>query len=378
MWRSQSFLFAAVGLLLMAAPASAQLSSRRPPLFNVHMFEAHERDEHSSDTFTGAALEATRAKVARRYTVSGTLRTRLRWSAREGLGGDVYSLEGHTLARLTPRATLTGTHRVSYAGRMGDDWTNQAGLTSGVTMGSVLGLTQRATSRLTLGLAYRVDRAAYEHDDRATLAQGVTVGLWRASSRYTTWQIAVDRGWAATTTATARTHMSTSAAVFQWQFRPHSDEHTTFAVTLRPTVSRSNTTRSIVWAGSLRADRRLSDTRRVSVSYERAVSLLDYAESPLVAHTIAATFDTRVHRRTNVSGTVYYSTGATRVGQVSGRSTRMNVSARVAVQFTPATGGFVEFTHIGSALHTPANVGSWSFARQTIRAGVILPVGTRR
>jgi hypothetical protein len=261
---------------------------------------------------------------------------------------------------------------------MGDDWTNQAGLTSGVAVGSVLGLTQRATSRLTLGLAYRVDHAEYEHDNRSTLAQGVTAGLWRASSRYTTWQVAVDRGWATTATSTGRTHMSTSATVIQWQFRPHSDEHTTLAVTLRPTVSRSNTTQSVVWAGSIRADRRLSDTRRVSVSYERAVSLLDYAEAPLVAHTIAATFDTRVHRRTNVSGTVYYSTGGTRVGRVAGRSTRMNISARAAVQFTPATGAFAEFTHVGSALHTPDDMDAWAFARQTLRVGIILPVGTRR
>lgn len=365
-------------VLAVAVPAAAQLSSRRPPLFNVHMYEGHERGQGASTTYTGAAIEATRAKVARRYTVSGTLRTRLRWSQADGLGSDVYSLEGHTLVRLTPRATLTGTHRASYAGRMGDDWSNQAGATSGATVGSVLGLTQRATSRLTLGLAYRIDRAGYAHEDRTTLAQGVTAGIWRASSRYTTWQVAVDRGWATTSVPSGRTHMSTSAAVVQWQYRPHSDEHTTLAVTLRPTVSQSATTRTIVWAGSVRADRRLSDTRRVSVSYERAVSLLDYVDAPLVAHTVAATIDTRVHRRTNLSGTVYYSTGATRAVQATGRSTRMNLSARVAVQFTPATSAFVELTHMGSALHTTDGHGAWSFGRQTVRLGLMVPVGTRR
>jgi hypothetical protein len=361
------FLMACVLGVMPGADVAAQTPGAKAPVLSIQMFEAHERDQ-GGRTYTGLSAEVARAKVARRYTMAATLRSRVRWTAGGPLAGDVQSLESRGTLRLSPRTTLTTTGRASYAARGGDDRAAETAATSGWSAGTTAALTRAASRRTTLGITYHFDRAGYAAQSRSVVTHGVGTGVWRAVNHYLTLQVGYDFTWS----RQARSH----AAVAQAIYRLPRHEGTSVTVTLKPTTSLGSIRRTTVLAGTIRLSHQLSETQRVALAYERSVSLLDLLVEPVVANVISGQFDARVQRFTTLSASAYYSAGSAARPDGPAQSHRLHASARVIAQLPTGLGLFAEFTRVDTTLDgSPVASADWSFSRTTFRLGATMTLG---
>lgn len=304
------------------------------------MDEAHERGTAGTRTQAGVMVVATRSHQERRFSMAGTARARARGA---------QSLEGTSRIQLSSKTTLGSTYRVSYATREGDDVGTSGWSSSGLAAATTLGLAHQVSRRTTVGVSYRFDRVRYLRDSPATVAQGAGVGIWRAHSRYLTWQAGYDFGWSGT-----RSH----AAVLQAQYRLPRHEGTSVTVALRPTTSVGGVQRTSVVAGLVRVDHTLDARRRIGFGYERSVSLLELSDRAVVADVFSAHLDART-RRLSVNASL-----------LAARSRRMNAMVRMNLRVSPRAALFGEFTHAGNGRLS-------AFTRTTVRFGATLTLTGR-
>jgi hypothetical protein len=329
-----------LGVLGSPLAAQAQTPVRVLPGLTLQIDEAHERGNTGTRTQSGVMAVATRSYQKPRFVVGGTARARVRGT---------QSLEGTSRIQLSSRTTLGSTYRMSYATREGDVVGASGWSSSGFAAATTSGLAHQVSRRTTVGVSYRFDRVRYLPASPATLAQGVGVGIWRAHSRYLTWQAGYDFGWSG-----ARSH----AAVLQARYQLPHHEGTAVTLALRPTISVGGVQRTSVVAGLVRVDHVLDEHRRIGFGYERSVSLLEFSDRAVVADVISAHLDART-RRLSVAASV-----------LAARSRRINAVVRVNLRVAPRAALFGEFTHAGYG-------GGSSFTRTTVRFGATLAVTGR-
>jgi len=358
-------------------PDSSAPGTRRPWV-TLRLYEAIDREPESNAAYAGAQVDMVRRLVRPRVSVTGAVRSRLRWQGSgRPAGTDAHGGTLHLEARLTPRLRATVDQQVLYAPRPQDEWTATGGLMTGLALSTQAGLTRDVTRRTRWTMGYRREAIRFSGGSRTASAQVMTVGVDRTMTRRLTLRVQMQQGWSANDAGAMATRLRTQAGDVQVRWQTSNTPGTTVTLRLAPTHS-ATTQRldsqvildrtSIVYTGGVRVDRRLSDRRAFGLSYERTLTALEGYDDPIVTDAVGGHLDWGTVGRSIARLSVFYARGRPGLQPVDGRTQTFTVASSAGWRLTPRLSLLAEISR-----HTFTVTGPRASAieRTTFRAGMV-------
>lgn len=380
------------GMQMLAGQAQAQERAasapqpvvNRTPVFSVQLSDAVDREQRNDASYVGLGLTAQRTLFRPRVSLDITGASRLRvYHSGSSLVKDAQSVDNRLRVVVSPRTTLTATHRVSWLPTLNAPVASTAGVIPGLTTGASLGLARQWSRRTTGALTYRYDRVSFAGEDRVATSQGASGAISRTTRRNLMWQAAYDLSRALTTSPSNTSAFRTHAAGVQVKYNRPSAPETTLTIRLTPSFTRLHQTAAtdgverraaLVVAGMARIDHQVAASLRLGLSYERSMSSLDGYDQPIVSDALGGHADVRVRRLATVSTNVVVSRGTPGIYQTDGRARSVSASARLALRTSAASAVFVDYARSAFVVDGVLATGPTrkSFDRTTLRIGATL------